>query len=436
MIIMKKINEWIGTHIGNIIIGYLLLGPVLDCVTALSLHLFHASFTGIMVIKMVFLGILLYDLFFISQNKHKNKIELMVLAILIYMALFTVQILYQKGPDVFGYELQCLFRTFFFPIVLLTLYNLYLESRLKVNSIYMSLILICYLAFILIPMITRTGFDSYAYSKVGTVGWFHSSNEIGGILSILFPFLFQNLLNQKKWILLIGICIISVIYFAIGTKVPILSILLTFVIYGLLYCVQMMQKQKWKQLSCFGIIIGIAIGSLLFVVPKTSFYKNIKLHLEFLDIHKVSDLLTIDKIDHFVFSERIQFLENTLESYEIAPINQKLLGIGYIENYATDTVNTKLIEMDYYDVWFRHGIIGSVMYFFPFILILGKIYQKIKTCYAINYIVSILIILLLSLFSGHIITAPSVSILVAYILIACLDERGHCDANRICNGKL
>ncbi len=432
---MKRVNEWICSHIETIIVWFLLLGPIFDCVTALSIHILHIQFTGIIVIKILFLGLLLYDLFFISKCRYKKPIIAVTCAVITYMIVFVIQTLLQKNTDVFFYECQSMVRTFFFPLTLLALYNLHLEKRLTIHSKHLCSILLCYLGLILLPLLTHTGFDSYAYSKTGTIGWFYSTNEIGGILSILFPFLFYHLLFQKKWILLVGMIILMVVYFAIGTKVPILSVLITFVIFGIFYVVQMLQKHKWKQLSYLGIIAAMGIISLVLIVPKTSFYKNIQIHLEFLEIHSLSDLLTVQKIDHFVFSERVTFLKNTFENYKKAPWNQKLLGIGYIENYGTDDVNVKLIEMDYYDIIFRHGIIGGVIYFIPFLWILILMIKKIKYNFKLDYVVSILLILLLSLFSGHMITAPSVSILVAYILIGYL-KGGNSSENRIRNGQL
>ena len=48
------------------------------------------------------------------------------------------------------------------------------------------------------------------------------------------------------------------------------------------------------------IIIGIIIA-----LPHTSFYKNIKIHLDFLGINSVGELITdIDMIDRFIFSWR------------------------------------------------------------------------------------------------------------------------------------
>ncbi len=420
--IMKKINEWIRIHIQTIIVWFLLLGPIFDCVTALSIHLLHISFTGIMVIKILFLGLLLYDLFFISKCRYKHKIIFMISLLITYMILFTVQVFFQKGTDVIFYECQSMVRTFFFPMVLLLLYNLHLEERLKINSKYLCYVLLLYLGFILFPILTHTGFSSYAYSKTGTIGWFYSTNEIGGILSILFPFLFYRFMNHKKWVLLLGMVILLGVYFAIGTKVPILSVMITIVIFGISYITQLFQKHKWNQLSYLGIGLILGIVSLIFVVPKTSFYKNIQIHLDFLEIHSISDLLTVDKIDHFIFSERVTFLSNTVENYQKAPWNQKLLGIGYIENYATDHVNMKLIEMDYYDIVLRHGILGGILYFIPLLWILILIWKNRKVHFKLDYLVSILLILLLSLFSGHIITSPSVSILVAYILLGGLER--------------
>ena len=418
---MRKVNEWIKTHITTIIFWMLILGPVFDCVTSLSIHLLHVQLTLIMFLKILFLGILIYDLFFISKCRYKRKISLIILSILVYMMMYVILIILTKGPEVFLYECQSMLRTFFFPIVLLTLYNLYLEKRLKVNQNYLYIILVTYITCIFIPILTHTGFDSYAYSKVGTIGWFYSSNEIGGILSILFPFLFYYLLAQKKWWSILSIVIIMSVYFAIGTKVPILSMGITFAIFSIAYIMQLFQKKKWKQLSRFGILIILGVLSLLLVLPKTSFYKNIQIHLDFLKIDSMADLFTLDHIDHFIFSERIRFMKTTEQNYINASLSEKLLGIGYIENYATDQVNTKMVEMDYYDIFFRHGIVGSIIYFIPFLWILIKVVKSLLKNTSIPHITSVILILLLALFSGHIITAPSVSILVAYVLISCLE---------------
>lgn len=428
---MDKINKWIKLHISKMITWFLLLGPIFDCTTALSIHYLHNSLTVIMFLKILFLCLLLYDFVFISKSRYKKQFAIILLLIGIYMIMFIGNILFFKDVAVLFYECQNMVRTFFFPIVLLCLYNLYLEKRFTPDCKYLQIVLMVYLLFILLPLLTNTGFDSYAYSKLGTIGWFYSTNEIGGILSILFPILLINLLKRKKIVLCISLLIILFIYFSIGTKVPILSIVITFIIFGACFLWNLIKNKKWKQISYFMFALVITSISLAFILPKTSFYKNIQIHLDFLNIHSISDLLTVEKIDHFIFSERIHFLENTMTSYQDSSFLEKIFGIGYIENYATDSVSTKLIEIDYYDVFFRHGVIGSILFFLPLLILLKNIYLKSKRQISISYLTSILLILLLSLFSGHILTAPSVSIIVSYILISYLKE--DCYENRIYN---
>ena len=154
------------------------------------------------------------------------------------------------------------------------------------------------------------------------------------------------------------------------------------------------------------------------IIPKTSFYKNIIIHLEFLEIDEINDLMDIQKIDHFVFSSRIKFMKETMNNYNNSSILEKLFGIGYIENYGTNNLNLKIIEMDYYDILFRNGIIGFILILLPLILIIINIVKKLKyNNLTFNLTISTILIIILSLFSGHIILSPSVSIYVIMILL-------------------
>lgn len=413
---MKK---WIDKNIGKIVLILFLLGPIFDLCTSISIHIFHISLTWITGIKILFLFLLIFNLQFNSKCRYKKILLFILYTIILYMVLYAGMIFTQKGTDVFLYECQNMIRTFFFPISLIGLYSLKQEKKLSIEWKHFYIVFMSYLILILIPLLTKTGFNSYAYSKTGSIGWFYSANEIGGILSILLPFFFLQMKHQRKAIALVLFLIIGFVFCSMGTKVPILS--LGLVLCGLLcyQLYQLAQAKKWKPILF--VLLGCFLLSvpLLLVIPKTSFYQNIKIHLEFLDINTVSDLLSVEHIDHFIYSERITFLESTMNNYQNAPMIEKILGIGYIENYGTDELNMKMIEMDYYDVFFRHGILGSILYFLP---MLGILVSFIKKKRNICVTMSMLVILLLSLFSGHILIAPSVSMIVALILIQSLQE--------------
>ena len=78
-----------------------------------------------------------------------------------------------------------------------------------------------------------------------------------------------------------------------------------------------------------------------------------------------------------------------------------------------------MIEMDYFDILFSHGIVGFIIFFGITVPILVKIVRekrKVDYEYVMNF-TSLLLIIILAFFTGHIITAPSVSLLSIVLLL-------------------
>lgn len=420
---MKKINELIDKNILKIVLVFLFCMPFLDLMTSLSLNILKLQFNFIIIIKILVMFLFIYYLFFISKSKHKKISIIYILLVFIYMLAFIIMTINLKDTTVITYELQNLLRNFFFPLNSICLFNIYSEKEFNINKKSVAVILLIYILLLFVPTLTNLDFSSYAYSKEGSVGWFNSTNEIGGILSILLPLSLIYLFKIKNKLLVIVTFIISLYtYFAIGTKVPILSIFVIIFIFLIKYIYEIIKLKRYKLLGIISstFILLIILG--FFLVPKTSFYKNIVIHLDFLKVDEVSDLVSPNIIDKFVFSDRVSYYTKTKNNYNNASIEEKLMGIGYIEKYATDDINIKTIEMDYFDIFFRHGIVGFILFFIPFIYILKTIFIKLKDIKKMDnellaLLISIILILVLSLFSGHILVAPSVSIFVIIILL-------------------
>ena len=420
---MKKINELIDKNILKIVLVFLFCMPFLDLMTSLSLNILKLQFNFIIIIKILVMFLFIYYLFFISKSKHKKISIIYILLVFIYMLAFIIMTINLKDTTVITCELQNLLRNFFFPLNSICLFNIYSEKEFNINKKSVAVILLIYILLLFVPTLTNLDFSSYAYSKEGSVGWFNSTNEIGGILSILLPLSLIYLFKIKNKLLVIVTFIISLYtYFAIGTKVPILSIFVIIFIFLIKYIYEIIKLKRYKLLGIISstFILLIILG--FFLVPKTSFYKNIVIHLEFLNVDEITDLASPNIIDKFIFSDRVSYYTKTKNNYNNASIEEKLMGIGYIEKYATDDINIKTIEMDYFDIFFRHGIVGFILFFIPFIYILKTIFIKLKDIKKIDnellaLLISIILILVLSLFSGHILVAPSVSIFVIIILL-------------------
>ena len=396
----------------NIIITlFILMSPIIDLLTGICLHYFHIQFTIGTIIRTLFLIWLGFITVFVYKKK---KLLIPYLIGFLYCILYVIGIiLYKQGGLLI--EIQNLIKVIYFPILLISLYSI--KGEIKISKMILSTVLFFYLIFIFVPTLFNIGYKTYEITKVGTLGFFNSANEVGGIISILTPVLFYILTTSKKNYLK-GILLIMyvIVILMMGTKTPLLIFLLTLGLSIIYLFISYIKQKEYKKIFFSSLITLIGIIALLGIIPQTNFYKNIKTHLKFLKIKDVTEVIEKEEyIDHFIFSQRLTFLKKEKKIYQKANNYQKLFGIGYLENGK----ETKRIEMDYFDIYYSHGIVGFILISTVIIFILYKLIKvKIPLTYE-NYMMktSLLYIFLLSFFTGHIITAPSVSLIASIIII-------------------
>lgn len=401
-----KISIW-----KKIIWIYLFLVPIMDVFTSLSIHYLGGSMPIILGLKLFFLIYLMI----LTIRKSKSKIwYLFILGI--YFILFAVLMYFSKGSASFFLEAQNLFRTFYFPLSLFFLYRAYEDDILHIRNEYLVIILGLYLFFLVVPELLHIGFNSYAHSKFGGLGWFYSTNEISGILAILGPFLIAYL-KDKSWIIkIIGMCFYLLGIFVLGTKVPVLAFLIIVGLFFLSFFKTLIKNRAWKKVLATGLCSFVGFCGFGVLLLSSSFYENIKIHLDFLEIREVQDLFTFHHIDHFIFSERLTFLIGTHQDYNESSFPIKILGMGIVIYEEDKPVSRKMVEMDYFDIFYDYGIVGMILFFVPIFFL--PLFRK----YLLEEKISIFLILLLAFFSGHILVSPSVSVICALIMIPKMKE--------------
>lgn len=405
-------NTWIKKNFNTLLVIFLLLQPILDLITGLGLHIWEVNITFGIIIRILFLLFLVYSVLFIYKKKETYPFY----GILLCYGLFYVLgiILFKNGTGFFS-EIRGLCRAFYFPALLISLYSI--KEEINISKMALMVILITYLVGILVPNCLNIGFKSYEITKAGTLGFFNSANEISGIISILTPIMVLILVSTKKIIpslIIIGLYLVVIL--TIGTKTPLISLGITIFFAYLWFVTKEIKKKSYKKILLSFLVLVVATTGIIIVLPKTNFYKNIKTHLDYLKVDNVVDVFqNKELIDHFIFSQRLTFLENRQLDYYQSNTYQKLFGIGYLNGTET----AKAIEMDYFDIYYSHGIIGFIIYFgiygYFFYLIMKKRKKVDFSMYMIY--VSILLSIILSFITGHIITAPAVSILVVIILL-------------------
>ena len=394
----------------KIFIIFLYMQPFLDISTGILLH-FNYNVTISSIIRFIFMGMSIIYLLFKVKDK---KVYIYLTLLFTYFLLFSATILIYKGLPAYGYEIKNMLSTYYFVIILITLLKLYKNNNF--NTKHIVLLYFTYLLLVFIPNIFNIGFNSYYESKIGQTGWFLSANTISGILSILLPFVLISIRKIKLQYIILLIINIYVI-FSIGTKVPVIAFTIIVIVNLIYYLILLIKEKRYKILSILILPIILLIGISITLLPKTTFYKNIKIHINFLEKIDNNKISKEHLIDHFIFSQRLTFEKKTRKAYTNSNILEKVFGIGYIENYSTDNVSFKIIEIDYMDILYRHGPSGFVLFFYPVIICLIKIFKKIRINYKnMNIYLSILLILLLGLFQGHIFTTPAISLFVALII--------------------
>ncbi len=411
-------NAWIKKNFNTLLIIFILLQPILDLITGFGIHIWKMNVTIGIIIRMIFLLVILYSVMFV----YKKKQNWLYYGILIVYGLLYVLgvILFKDGVGLFS-EIQGLCRVFYFPVLLIALYSI--KDEIKISKMTLMVVLVTYLVCILVPNCLNLGFETYEITKAGTLGFFNSANEISGIISLLTPIMILIFVSSKKIIPAVIIsCIYLYVILTIGTKTPLLSLGITIFFTYLWFIYNAVKVKKYKRIGISLIALVLFTTALILILPKTTFYKNIETHLNYLKLDNVTEVFEDEKlVDHFIFSSRLKFMKERQQDYMDGNIYQKLFGIGYLNNQK----EAKAVEMDYFDIYYNHGIIGFILFFgiygYFFYLIMKK-RRKLDFEQYMLYI-SILLSIFLSFFTGHIITAPAVSILVTVLLLMLVKQK-------------
>lgn len=446
---MYKIDNRKQDFIMKLFFFYILIQPFIDLATSLSVKLINIPFTVGTVIRFLFLALSLFYIVFVSQYKHKKAIVIYVFIFGIYLIFHFLSNLYIKPNFYLGQEITHLVKIVYFPTVLLAYIMVFNESKEKnwdyeekvLTFIFYSMTIVG--ASMLIAGITQTAFNSYEFSKIGHVGWFYAANEIGAILAIGFPivtlYAIRHINNTKTLYYWIPVGLLIYSLFAIGTKVGYGS-LIAVVTLSLLLVIFHFYKNKTVHKTTLIMMILTTIFVALYT-PFSPIAKNIGIHLSIIQYQTSQDeMKNIEKLDNedqsydnrdenVWLSGRDEFLYKYKMYYGQSPTIQQWLGMGYGSNFVD---RVKLIEMDFYDLFFSLGIIGFTIYLIPFLVIIFQIirsiFSDIKIVVRLDFLLlgsSILLGFGIAYIAGHVLYAPAVSIYLAIVISLLYNKTVH-----------
>ncbi|MED0938781.1 hypothetical protein COE20_05290 [Bacillus cereus] len=431
---------------------FIVFQPILDLLTSFSIYVLHMSATVGIVVRFAFMLLALGYLLLHHKQQGAKKYILYLCLFGIVLAIGLVNNLMVKSPVSFGEEVKFILKSVY-PIVLLFGYiialkelknNEYAFHKIITYFLYATLILSIS---IIAAMATGTDFPSYPNSKIGSRGWFFAGNDLSSIFAIMFPIVVLYSVHKTTsfskayyWIPTVLAMYASIM---IGTKVGYGAIVITLGIALFFLFIEYMihRKKEGKGFTYLvnTIVAAVVLGGLLVLTPQTPIAKNMTIHLQIYEYkksvqeekdrkegkviteeeHKEGEL-TDSEMKSLIYSDRDKFLKVYKQYYKDAPLSQKLFGMGYAGNYTT---KMKLVEMDFHDLFFAFGIVGFLMYLLPLLYFGIKIFIRLITNFKKLFSVKHMLLastLVLSLgigfMSGHVLTAPAVSIFFVVIL--------------------
>ena len=415
---------------------FLLLLPIIDVLTSITEKLnLNIPSLGI-IIKSVFLGIMILYLIISSTSKYKKMSLYYLMAIFLYMVLFFITKINYLNLSLFVIELKYMIKILFYPISLITMICYFDDKKLskeELSSVLLKSFLI-YLLFIIIPFITKTGFNSYMDGSYGSSGWFYAANEMAIILIALFPFSYMLL---KKSIVFVIIPIISALLIStLGTKVSMIGL---YVISLMIFIISLFYRKNKKFDKKLILGTFLVLISVIVIFNSSNTVDNIsnsiliqerqnEIDKELYNFDYDSNSLfykVVLKYGRAILSDRDLYFKYTFKTYDDNfNINTLLFGIGYSDVYKINNeLATKLIEIDFFDILFHSGLMMSLIVFLPFLYFIVELFKSKK--FNINivfYTLMIALIFSISCLSGHTFGAPAVSIYLSLYMIFVFGE--------------
>ena len=321
------------------------------------------------------LFVIIASIYLFYKNYKKKEYWYLYGIFIIYFLLYGSYLVFNK-PNTIFIEFINVIKIFYFPFLVLFFSQCENKELSKKLFFYYSL---CFLLMYLIPYPLGLGhnINEIYENKNLYLSYFYVGNELVNIFVLVLPIGFLYL-KDKKRIYLLGYLILAfLMILLLGTKTMYLSFL--FVIGYFLF-------KKREMFKKYLVIILI----LLLLLPQSSLYKNIKTSLEYYHIQKVSGL---------------SFVYNLHKNYQKEDISGKIFGMG-----RQKIMTMKDAEIDIFDIFYSIGILGFIIYLVFFAFVINK--AKLKGIYA--YLFWLLI--LISLFSGHVLLSPMTSSYLAIMV--------------------
>src|SRR5699024_5251984 len=338
----------------------IIIQPILDLMTALGGE--SPVSVGALAKSLLMLFLWIYIVHYLWTKK-RRLLWLFISTYLAILLMLIVNIVLKNHYDLFA-EINFAFKTSYYLTMLYTaivlieskvLNKRLIDCAVMINSIIIG---ISYW----MAIITGTSIESYAYEGVGYSGWFFSANELSVIIILLLGILLARFLEGPAISTWVAFLLLVSMLPMIGTKTAFIGGVLLLILYTL----YLLGKYRLRILQNKNSILFIGAVIIFFcLLPLTPIMSNTA-PAETTQIQETAEPQTMDisPLLQKILSSRHLYLQETKDDFMEADILRNAFGLGYAGDYEE---GPKIIEMDFFDLFFSYGIIGTVLLLLPLV---------------------------------------------------------------------
>ncbi len=202
---------------------FIILQPVLDVLTSITVRYTETSLTIGMITRMFFAGFVAIYIFFIYDGAYRKTLSIFLAAVCAYGVASLMVSAYYNGFGTIIENFKMFFKMYYFLFALIFFFALYLKYRYTVKNWILAAVFLEYTSSIFLSAVTNTSFVTYDYAR-GYCGWFYAGNEVGAIISVLAIVALIVAMKSKNIPLKIATSVLlSFASVYVGTKVPFMA---------------------------------------------------------------------------------------------------------------------------------------------------------------------------------------------------------------------
>lgn len=354
-----------------------------------------------------------------------------------------------KPNFIFFEEINFSLKTMYYVVMLFTVYML-IEKRgaLTKETLYRAANLVAIFIGVSywVAYITNTSMKSYNHGGLGYSGWFFAANELSVTVLILLgisiahlhrevfsrkPFMINSnhelaflphvkkidVLRRQTFTAWFGFILMVSMLPMIGTKTAFGGgVILVFI-----YAITLLATYRMKVLEvsvsmAYFTVLLIFIGTTPFTpIIKNTQFTNLGANVQTSPVERLENRASeAHPVVRKILSSRDIYFYDKLEDFERASTIRKAFGLGYAGDYHG---TPKVIEMDFFDLFFSYGFVGSIILLLPLLLLIFKRTLLPLTTEKMILLTTLALCLGVSFLAGHVLFAPSVMTYVAILLL-------------------